>query len=118
MFDVNKNGIVTVTRGDTFTLNVFINDGTSLEPIQYFLEEGDKVYFALMEPRKPFEEALIRKVFDKDDTNEKGLVVMSFTGEMTEFLVPGTYYYMIKLTKALDNSIETIISKTKFVILD
>lgn len=122
MFNVSSNYIITVTRGDSFTLNTFVNLGTKLNPVQYFLEEGDKLYFGLMEPHKPFEEALIRKVFTKDDANEEGEIVMNFSGEMTEYLLPGTYYYMIKLVRPGDESgeeyIDTILSKTKFIILD
>lgn len=123
MFNVSSNYIITATRGDSFTLNTFINLGTKLDPVPYFLEEGDKVYFGLMEPNRPFEHALIRKVFTIDDVNEEGQVVMNFSGEMTEHLLPGTYYYMIKLVRpgkesGEEDQIDTIISKTKFVILD
>ena len=118
MFNISNNNIVTINRGDTFTLNLFINDGTVLEPIQYFLQEGDKLYFGLMEANQPFEFALIRKVFTMEDAGEDGYVVMKFDGDMTEFLLPGTYYYMVKLYKAEDESVETVINKTKFVILD
>lgn len=123
MFNISKNGIITVSRGDTFTLEVFINLGTAVDPIQYRLEEGDYVYFALMEPHQPFEHALIRKMYDYRNLNKEGSVVMKFITEDTEYLMPGNYYYMVKLYRAggesgEEESVDTIVSKTKFIIID
>ena len=126
MFDISKNGIITISRGDNFTLNTFINIGTQLEPIQYILKEEDKVYFALMEPHQPFEHALIRKVYTQEDEDEDHNISMNFTSEDTEFLMPGNYYYMIKLARYIPSEsgeeekylVDTIISKTKFIIID
>lgn len=118
MFHIGDNGIITITRGDAFALDVFVNIGTVYAPVQYVLEPGDKLCFGLMEPHQPFEVALIRKVFTEEDVDEEtGLVHMYFAPEMTEFLVPGTYYYCVKLAAA-DGDVSTVISKTKFIILD
>ena len=117
MFKLSKNGVITITRGDSFSLDTFINVGTQLEPLQYILENNDFVYFGLMEPGQPFEHALIRKVFDKTSLTDDDLVHMEFDPEMTEYLMPGLYYYMIKLVTA-DGDVSTIVSKTKFIILD
>ena len=116
MFDINGNGIITVSRGDSFTINTSINIGTLLVPVYYTLEEGDKVYFALMEPNQPFEHALVRKVFTKEDQDKDLDVVMNFSSDDTEFLMPGVYYYMVKLQRG--DLVDTIITKTKFVIND
>ena len=125
MFNISNNGIITINRGDTFTLNVFVNLGTSLEPIQYYLQPEDKLYFALMEPNQPFEDALIRKVATSADMLENGLVKITFSAEMTEYLLPGVYYYTVKLTRPEESSgqevsqlVDTIIGKTRFNILD
>ena len=122
MFDISSNGIVTISRGDSFSINVVINLGTKLEPVLYSLEEGDKVYFALMEPNQPFECALIRKVATKEDESEEYLINFKFSPEMTEYLMPGNYYYMVKLVRPGEESgeeeVDTIISKTKFIIID
>ena len=117
MFDISPNGIVIVNRGDTFSIDVFVNIGTLLFPIQYVLNEDDKVYFALMEPNQPFEHALIRKVFTKDNLDEGNNVVMDFKPEDTEFLLPGLYYYQVKLVRST-GEVDTIIQKTKFIIND
>lgn len=122
MFDISSNGIIRLSRGDSFSLDIFVNIGTQLNPVQYVLGEGDRLYFALMEPNQPFEYALIRKEFTSDDNDEDGYVIMKFTPEMTEFLVPGIYYYMVKLVRPGEESgeelVDTIISKTKFFIID
>ena len=130
MFSISKNGIITVSRGDDFTLNTSINIGTVFNPCYYDLQDEDLVYFALMEPNQPFEHALIRKVFTSADKDFDGSIVMNFTMKDTEFLVPGTYYYMIKL-KRLDSyesdgesgyepiyKVDTIVTKTKFIVCD
>ena len=122
MFSISRNGIITVNRGDSFTIKYFINFGGAYKPEQYILKAGDKLYFALMEPHQPFEHALIRKVYTDKDVNLDGLVEMNFIPEMTEFLLPGTYYYMIKLVRPGEESgdefVDTVCPKTKFVILD
>ena len=97
MYTISKNGIITVNRGDNFTINTRINLGTTLYPEYYHLKAGDIVYFALMEPNQHFEHALIRKVFTMDDMDEDGYLSMSFAEEDTEYLIAGTYYYMLKL---------------------
>lgn len=126
MFDITNNGIIQINRGDTFSLNVFINIGTCLEPIQYILKEGDCAYFALMEPNQSFEHALIRREFTRADLDEDGNVFMNFNNEQTEYLMPGTYYYMVKLVRKVPTEsgeenkciVDTIIPKTKFIILE
>lgn len=117
MFDISNN-IITLSRGDTFSLDVLVNLGTTWDPTIYALDEGDKLYFALMEPNQPFEHALIRKVFTKDDQDEDGFILMNFKSEDTEFLLPGLYYYTIKLSREDDTIVDTIVTKTKFTILD
>ena len=127
MFDVSNNDIIRINRGDSFSLDIFINLGTSIEPIQYVLQPGDSVYFALMEPNQPFEHALMRREFTNADLDEDDKVIMNFSSEQTEYLLPGTYYYTIKLRRleslgesGEENkySVDTIIPKTKFIIIE
>lgn len=126
MFDISGNGIIKINRGDTFSLDVFINLGTCLEPVQYVLEEDDRVYFALMEPNQSFEHALMRREFTKADLDEDDFVHMEFSNEQTEYLMPGTYYYMVKLVRKVPTEsgeenkciVDTIIPKTKFIIME
>lgn len=126
MFEISKNGIITVNRGDDFTINTMINIGTELEPIYYTLREHDLLYFAIMEPNRPFEHAIVRKMYTYEDQDEETLnVVMNFVPEDTEFLVPGNYYYMVKLRRYESGEsgeekylVDTIINKRKFILVD
>lgn len=117
MFNISDNGIITLNRGDSFSLDVFVDIGTPLEPIQYVLKEGDSLYFALTEPNQPFEVALVRREFTKADLNDEGNVTMNFDSYMTEHIMPGTYYYTVKL-KTENGEVSTVISKRKFNVID
>ncbi len=122
MFSLSRNGIIQVTRGDSFNTPLFINQGTVLEPVRYILGQYDKVYFGVMECNQPFEAALIRKSYDYNSLNENNDVVVEFTGDETLNLLPGKYYYEVKLDKydeeADKHEINTIISKREFFVLD
>lgn len=122
MFSISNNGIVRVTRGDTFSLSVDINVGTQLQPILYNLKKGDVVYFGLMEPNKPFECAVLKKAYSqKDQQKDNSSILMNFSHDDTAYLVPGNYYYMIKLVRSANDEscfVDTIVDKTKFILLD
>lgn len=128
MLHISSNMIITINRGDTTDLSVplFINAGDKLNPIRYQLADNDVVYFGLMEAEQPFEHALIRKAYTKDDVNEYGDVLITLTAEDTLNLLPGNYYYEIKLRKILlsesgiaDGSIvDTIVERKKFTIVE
>lgn len=133
MFDISNNGIITITRGDTAVTNLVINVGTELHPVIYPLDKPEidsgaavaKVYFAIMEPGQPFEHALVKKVFDwRDYDTDINALKIKFASEDTEFLLPGVYYYTVKLRRPspdiTDGSglVDTLISKRKFIILD
>lgn len=122
MFDITGNGLITVTRGDTFTMTLFVNTGTALEPVRYTLAGDDRVYFAVCEPNQRFEDATIKKEFSSADLDSDGDVVMKFASSDTEHLLAGDYYYEVKLHKVFadssKNEIDTIVPKTKFVILE
>jgi len=129
MFDINKYGMITMNRGDTWNTQIFVNVGTELVPIGYTLKDNEYVYFGVMEPNQSFEHALIRKRIDKNDAvvDEKGELEVGyynigFKVEDTEFLMPGHYYYEVKLLRhdedTGENLVDTIIPKTKFVIYE
>lgn len=117
MINVSSNNIITVARGDTFSFDVFVNVGTALNPDNYQLQPGDKLYFGLMEPNQPFECAVMRRVFTNADLNPDDSVKLTFTPEMTQELFPGKYYYSIKLEKE-NGEVSTIVRKTRFNIID
>ena len=121
MFDILKNGTIYVTRGDSFDVTLYINMGTDISPIRYKLTENttSEVYLALMEPNQPFENAILKKKFTYKDVNENGDVVIHFQSKDTQCLIPGKYFYQIKLRIFPDGGeeqINTIIPKTQFFI--
>lgn len=126
MFDISNNGIITITRGDSAVTNLYINLGTECCPDIFDINQWPhaKVYLGITEPHMPFEQALVRKVFDIKDFDESGKVLkIKFKTEDTENLVPGLYYYSVKLLrmdpeKNGEDLVDTVISKKKFIILD
>lgn len=125
MATVARNGIIEIHRGDTAVFPILINIGTNIMPLLYELREKDTLYFAVMEPGKKFEDAIIRKTFGPSDFNRKTFCVpVRFYPEDTEYLKPGRYYYQVKLRRDASNidcgfeAVETIIPKTKFIIVD
>ena len=78
MFNISYNGIITINRGDSFRLPLMLNYGTKMEPLMYRMTPKSFVYFAVMEPNEPFENALIRKKYTIDDVDEDGNIVIKF----------------------------------------
>ena len=128
---IADNGIITMHAGDYFEVPLFLNVGYGCCPIRYQLKKGDKVYFGIMEPHQPFEFALVRKVLTIDDLNENGDPVVILKPDDTERIMPGLYYYEVKLMRVnleddgsdseepeISDYIDTIIPKTKFWILE
>jgi hypothetical protein len=115
--DISNNNVVRLTRGDTFTVPIFLNKGTALKPLRYVLKEGDEMYMAIMEPNEPFECAIVKKVFTKEHLNEFGDVLIELEPKDTECLVPGKYYYQVKAKFIKENNkevINTVVPKTEF----
>ena len=119
MFDIAPNGIINLTRGDTFQMPIIINLGSQLEDNHYTLKDDDMLYFGLCEPNEPFEKAIVRKVFDKDSPKtETGDTILTFYTSDTSSLIPGKYYYVIKLRRILESmeTVDTIVDRTLFYI--
>lgn len=120
-FIQSNSSIITHTRGDTYMEPIFINMGTYTRPVRYSLQPGDRLYFALMEPNTYFENAILKKVFDcNSPKNMFGDTILMLRPEETEFLIPGTYYYEIKLQqfdKFGNEVVTTITPKTIFNIV-
>lgn len=116
MLNISNEGIVRLSRGDSFSCPVFINKGTELVPIRYELQENDKLYFALMEPNQPFEKAILKKVFTRNNLNENGDAVLTLIPSDTENLFPDTYYYTLKLQWTNDGKeqVDTVVPDRLF----
>lgn len=123
MFNVSYNGIITVNRGDSFTAVMALNAGNELNPIEYEMTPDSFVYFAVMEPNQPFEDAILKKKLDIDDMDDNGDIIIHFKPQDTQCLLPGRYYYQVKLQVCdpddySNYEVHTIIDKTQFFILE
>lgn len=121
MFNISRTGIVTVNRGDSFELPIILNVGDSMDFREYQLLSRDTLYLGVMEPNQPFECALIRKKLTLEDLDDQGNLIVHFNSRDTECLLPGKYYYQVKLqtlsNQATDEyDVETVVDKTLFYI--
>ena len=115
MLALTNIGQIRLTRGDTLTLPIQINQGDNMYPILYELGEKDEVYFALMEPNQPWEQAILKKKFGYEDQID-GIIPLILRPSDTMCLLPGLYYYQIKVRIYQDDEyiVNTIIPKTHF----
>jgi hypothetical protein len=124
------NNIIVLNRGDTYEFDLTINDETSTDG-RYRLKENDALYLGIMDPGQPFEIALIRKKVTVEDTDTMGNINLVLNPEDTLDLLPGKYFYSVKLhldhyeydpeTKEIIGQVDkvvTIINKTKFILCD
>lgn len=117
------DNIIIMNRGDTFAFDFTISDDSSSTG-RYVLQNDDALYFGVMDPHQPFEDALIRKKFTKDDCDSAGNLTIVISPEDTLGLIPGVYYYAVKLHRMADTEEEyvdeiiTVVNKTKFVLND
>lgn len=132
MFNISKNNIISMNRGDSGSFSIQINIGTELEPIIYSLKPKDKVYFGVMEPNQKFDCSYIMKTYTIDDIQEDNFIDIKLIPSDTEYMLTGTYFYEIKLyvynsplidpetnTEIKDMSdVYTIQPKRKFVIME
>ena len=121
MNSISNNGFILLTRGDTFKAPLFINWGSKACPVRYYIKHHPEttVYLGIMEPHQPFENAVIRKTYNAKNAeiNSCGDIMVNLKSTDTEYLLPGKYYYEVKMDLG-DSNIDTIIPKTEFFILD
>ena len=119
MYSISNNGFICITRGDLFEVPLFLNRGTKFSPVRYNIKDHKDaiVYFGVMEPNQKFEEAIIRKKLTYVDANNHGDVMVKFKPSDTEYMVPGKYFYEVKLDHG-NGKVETVVPKTEFIILD
>jgi len=118
MFSVDSHNVITITRGDSASTVIFVNQGTLIEQVRYELQPNDALYIGVMEPHQKFEDAIIKYKLTDEDLNRDGDVVWSFKPTDTEYLEPGKYFYQIKLVRSNGQYVDTIVSKTPFYIQD
>lgn len=117
--------IIKLNRGDSWSKKVNIPYYENGET--YILTTSDVLYFALLYPHQPFEEAILLKGYTLEDQDvETGELILSLTPNETRCLAPGIYYYTTKLQRGgtLESvgdfdeptEVRTIIERTKFII--
>jgi hypothetical protein len=108
-----KNKMIVLNRGDTYEFDLTIDDG-------YRLQEDDTVYMGIMDPHHPFEAALVKKRFTADEMDDSGKIHIVIEPEDTVDLLPGTYYYAVKLhlQHGEVDKVRTLINKTKLFLND
>lgn len=117
---ISNNGFISIVRGESFTVPLFINNGTVFHPVRYYIANDPEaaVYLGVMELNQPFERAVIRKKYtSQSPVNERGDLLIDFSSNDTKCLFVGKYYYMIKIKRG-DGSIDTIVPETEFFIFD
>lgn len=124
MLKVYKNNNVVFARGDTIRFELFINQGTLLNPIRYNLNKHNnwEIYLGIMEPNQKFEYADIKFKFTRDNAEitQNGDLVVQIDPKLTENLYEGKYYYQIKMkhSRKQQEFITSLIPKTQMQILD
>lgn len=123
MVDVSKDKIITMTKGDTLRLpiSIMIKSYDSLTTDEYFLGDSDTLHFRIMNCSDDWEDAIIKKAYRIEDTDQHGRVVIKLSSSETSNLKSGKYFYEVKfLHEKLDGSevVDTIISRREFVLLD
>jgi hypothetical protein len=127
---LTNNNIIIMHRGDTYDFDLVIDDVDSPNGI-YRLKGNDVVYFGIMDPHQPFENALVKKRFTAEDAYPNGVLNIVIAPEDTLDLLPGTYYYSVRAHLQHDNfhyktgeflgrvdQVNTVVNKTKLFLCD
>ena len=114
---IERNDVITLTRGDYFERDFKFYNGKFPNEHPLILNEGDIIFFGLMDPHMHFEHALIKKEFNNESVSDKGVFKLVLDSEDTLDLVAGTYYYSIKLLTK-DGRIKTLVKRSLLTIVE
>lgn len=120
MINISNNGFISIHRGDSFSVPLFLDIGQCGNPVRFDITKnpGSIIYLGVMEPSKKFEDAVIRKKYTSESVvNDQHDIVVSFSPEDTLNLFPGKYYYEIKIAHA-DGRVDTLTPRTEFFIFE
>lgn len=116
MFDVDINGKITITKGDSGESELFLNIGTVENPYMYELKDEDEVHlYAYAKESFYMRDSFIHKVFTTKDLTDENMVLISFIPQDTMNIKPGEYLYRIKLIRP-GNKVDTVVDENTFVI--
>lgn len=115
---VNKNNVISMNRGDYAEIPLYFKEGKFPYNTPITMTDDDVLFFGLMDPNQHFEHALLKKEYTGSSTIDKdGKFLLVLEPEDTLELMPGTYFYEIKLLTK-DSKIYTLMQKTRFNIID
>lgn len=99
MIEIRNNGYISINRGDRIDVPLFINMGTEKNPIRFKLSEhpNAEVLFSITSADQTFEEGVFRKIFNPNDLNDRGDLMVRLSSAETKSLIPGRYFYQFKL---------------------
>ena len=84
MLDIDRSGNITVNRGDTFNVPLFIDCNKNIfYSVRFPLKEGDKIFFFLVEPNASIRHYLLKQTYTKEDVNENGDIMLKFLNQDT-----------------------------------
>ena len=120
MYKIVKNNCISIVKGDYIKFPIELYIGTFPKRSVMQLEEGDTAYFGIMEAQDSFDQAILKKALTVDDLDEYGNLWVTLLPEDTINLDVGTYYYEIKVLYEEDGveHIDTVINKSRFIVLD
>ena len=114
---VKRNHVISLNRGDYAEITFKFEEG-KFPKTPITMNDGDVLFFGLMDPNRHFEHSLIKKEYTGTNViDDEGKFTLVLEPDDTLELVPGTYFYEIKLLTA-DAKIKTLIQKTRFNIID
>lgn len=114
MARISPNGIVSISRGDSVRIPLYINDGDILSPVQHALSASDRVYFYVVLPNRPLSESAVMKTYTSADADSDGDVAAFLTSDETARLNRPAYYYTARLDTG--SSVRTFLPRTKLAV--
>ena len=111
MLFINTKPELQMHRGDTVSIESEIYSGNNLIKELYKFNEGDELYFAILEPNQCWENAIVKKKFIEDASHIK------LDPKDTMCLFPGLYYYQLKLRNK-DGEVFTLCNRSRLYILE
>ena len=63
MVNISNNGIISMNRGDTVEVPLFINVNDKLLPVRYPFSNADEIYLGITEPNQKWEHGKIPLFF-------------------------------------------------------
>lgn len=120
MVNVSNDWIISMNRGDSVEAALPIMLCGNASPIEGPILETDEFFVGITEPHQPFEHAIVKKKSLGSDVVD-GNLVLRLEPRDTELLLPGLYYYEVKMRRVSDGETEevlTVIPKKRIFILE